>query len=126
MKPLPFLLLAGALSLGGCMGTENRGVDSVHVPMVTRTATGAVASVPGCPDWSRPVGTELTSSTTSDYGCATRSNLAAMIADPMDLITPKSSTATDPYVAAKGIKSWRDTPASGSKGLEKVTTGASK
>ena len=126
MKTLPLLVLTGAIALGGCMGTENRGVDSVHVPVVTRTANGMVATVPGCPDWTRPVGTELTSSTTSDYGCATRSNLAAMIADPMDLVAPKSATGTDPYLATKGIKSWRDTPASGSKGLEKVTTGASK
>ncbi len=50
--------------------------------VVTRMA----AKVPGCPDNSRPAEYTFEASTSSNYGCATNSNLAAMIADPADLV----------------------------------------
>ena len=148
--------LVPALLLGGCMGTENRGLESVHQPVVTRndyaldlaTSGGGLAAgeqrrlvgwmsalhvgygdrvaiddagapaarvheqvgtaiasyglllgddapvsnapitpgtvrivisrmkatVPGCPDWSRDESHEFNSNTSSNYGCAMRSD----------------------------------------------------
>ena len=119
--PRPLLLLGIVLALAGC-GPVNRGLSTVHQPIVSRTATGSVATVPGCPDWSRASQPEFEASTGSNYGCATRSNLAAMIADPMDLVSPRIADGTDPYEAAKAIRSWRDTPSTGRAGLEIIST----
>ena len=44
------------------------------------------ASVPGCPDYSRMGETNFNAHTGSDYGCASNSNLAAMVANPADLV----------------------------------------
>ncbi len=49
------------------------------------TVRRAVASVPGCPDWSTKqenYGTALS----SNFGCGVNSNLAAMMANPEDLV----------------------------------------
>jgi pilus assembly protein CpaD len=163
LKLLPLAALAVSLSACGA-GTTNRGVDSVHQPVVTRTdyvfdlndgmgaqasqrlagwfqslnlgfgdrvslddpsgnqvnraAVSAAASrfgvavddtapitqgeivpgmfrvvvsrskaeVPGCPDWSRSSVGNYANDAPSNYGCATNSNLAAMVANPSDLI----------------------------------------
>ena len=182
--------LAPALLAGGCMGTENRGLESVHQPVVSRadyaidlgvdsgrlaggerqrlggwlasmrlgfgdrvavddpsyTGPGAhgevaaivagygillaenapvspapiapgtirvivsrsTASVPGCPDWSRDESHEFDSNTSSNQGCATNSNLAAMVARPEDLVRGQSGTGMiDTASSAKAIDAYR-------------------
>ena len=46
----------------------------------------ARATVPGCPDMSRLNDPNFNAHTGSDYGCAINSNLAAMVANPADLV----------------------------------------
>lgn len=53
------------------------------------------ASVPGCPDWSRRSQPEYAGATTSNYGCATNGALAAMIANPQDLVEGRTSSDVD-------------------------------
>jgi pilus assembly protein CpaD len=73
------------------------------------------ASVPGCPHWQGRGGVN---STSPNYGCATNSNLAAMIADPSDLVLGQAGSGTgDAATAAKAIKVYRDTAPTGTKGL---------
>lgn len=48
--------------------------------------TRATASVPHCPDWSENSDSNLRNGNHPNYGCATNSNLAAMIANPDDLL----------------------------------------
>ena len=48
--------------------------------------TRSVATVPGCPDWSDDYDGNYANATSRNYGCATNSNLAAMIANPEDLV----------------------------------------
>jgi pilus assembly protein CpaD len=73
------------------------------------------ASVPGCPDW-RP---HATSATASNYGCSVNSNLAAMIADPSDLVLGQTGSGSgDAATASKAIKVYRDTAPTGTKGLQ--------
>ncbi len=201
---LPAMLLA--LPLGGCMGTENRGLESVHQPVVSRSdyaldlsvyggalargeqqrlagwmtamrlgygdrvaiddpavegtrARGDVAAVvasyglllsddapvtpapltpgsirvvvsrmsaavPHCPDWSRDSSNEFESNTSSNYGCATNRNLAAMIANPADLVrgAPGSET-TDAAVSYKAIDTYRKKAPTGAAGLAASSTG---
>jgi pilus assembly protein CpaD len=78
----------------------------------------SIAYVPGCPNWkaSGP------SSTSANYGCATNSNLAAMIADPIDLVLGQAGTGTDATTAAKAIKVYREAPPTGSKGLKEQSS----
>lgn len=178
------------LALGGCGGTQNRGLESVHQPVVERAdyaldlqtagnrlasgeqarlagwldamrlgygdrvtvddptgaapgaraevagvvagyglligdqppvtpapvAPGAVrvvvsrarASVPGCPDWSRDVTQNSDNHTSSTHGCAINSNLAAMMADPVDLVRGRDGeSAVDPALAGRGVRAYR-------------------
>lgn len=198
--------LAPALLVGGCMGTQNRGLESVHQPIVARqdylldlrtagyglapgeaarldgwlgtmqarygdkvaiddpaaargthddvarvvagyglvlgegrpvtgspTAPGIVrvvvsrmtASVPGCPDWSRDSSHEFDSNTSSNFGCATNANLAAMIANPEDLVHGQGIAVTDPARSGKAIEAFRKAAPSGGGGSA-VTGGGTK
>jgi pilus assembly protein CpaD len=74
----------------------------------------STASVPGCPDWG---GASHAGSTSRNYGCATNSNLAAMIADPNDLVLGQSTQGgTDPSTSTKAVNAYRLRTPSGSSG----------
>jgi pilus assembly protein CpaD len=89
--------------------------DSVRVILSRSRAT-----VPGCPNWE---GRSGPSSTSPNYGCAVNSNLAAMIADPNDLVLGQAGSASgDAATAAKAIKVYRETAPTGTKGLQDGTT----
>lgn len=82
------------------------------------------ASVPGCPNYSRAGGTEFASSTSSNFGCATNANLAAMVARPEDLVRGQAGAETvDPQTSFKAIDALRKAPASGAGGLKQATGG---
>lgn len=84
----------------------------------------STASVPGCPNWERkPAGP---SGTSSNYGCATNSNLAAMIADPSDLVLGQAGSVSDTATGTKAIKIYRETAPTGTKGLEAVSSRSGK
>jgi pilus assembly protein CpaD len=82
----------------------------------------STASVPGCPDWR---GQSKAGSTSANYGCATNSNLAAMIADPNDLVLGQTTHGgTDPFTATKAVDAYRRRAPTGSSG--EVKSEASK
>ena len=88
--------------------------------IITRTS----ASVPGCPDWSHTAEWNPSNSTNPNYGCATNSNLAAMIANPEDLIRGQEGTGeTVVTTSTKAIKTYRDKDPTGAGGLSAVSTG---
>ena len=65
----------------------------------------------------------------SNYGCASRGNLAAMIADPNDLTTPRTYGGTDAMTATKPVKTLRDRvakPPESLAGLSDPRVGATK
>jgi pilus assembly protein CpaD len=101
--------LALAFALGGCLGAHedrNFGVGSIRQPVVA----GDRAYVPGCPDWSS-AGRDSAALTDSNYGCAVNSNLAAMVANPQDLLHGKVDTGTDSDSATRAVKAWREAAA---------------
>jgi pilus assembly protein CpaD len=54
----------------------------------------ATATVPGCPDWSRAsLAANYNGDLPSNYGCATNASIAAMVADPEDLVRGKEREA---------------------------------
>ena len=74
----------------------------------------STAAVENCPNWSRRAQPEFAASTMSNYGCAVNGNLAAMIADPQDLIEGRSGDAgTDARTAAKAVRVFRDAEPTG-------------
>lgn len=205
-RSLLLLTCIPALALAGCMGTQNRGLESVHQPVVSRQdyaldlATqgdrlapgesqrlsgwfgtmrlgygdrvaiddpgyaraarqdvGAVvarsglllsddapvtaapvsvgtlrvvvsrarAEVPGCPDFSRDSAHEFDSNTSSNYGCAVNGNVAAMVANPGDLVRGQGGDAgADPRVSYRAIDAYRKAAPSGGGGGKVEAAGA--
>lgn len=83
----------------------------------------ATASVPGCPNWRQKELSGAPVSTESNYGCATNSNIAAMIANPNDLVLGQDGTISgDPATASKAVKQYRDARPTGADGLSQVST----
>lgn len=81
------------------------------------------AEVPGCPNWSRPSNPNYDNRTAPNFGCGVNSNMAAMVANPEDLIHGREGAATgDVNAAAKAVLFYRSTPPSGAKGLQEVST----
>jgi pilus assembly protein CpaD len=81
------------------------------------------ASVPFCPNWSLPSEPNYDNRNMSNYGCGVNSNLAAMVANPEDLIHGRDPGATgDVNTAAKAVILYRSTPPSGGKGLQSMST----
>lgn len=57
--------------------------------------TRSQASVPSCPDWSTTHENNYNAGNHSNHGCATNTNLAAMVADPEDLVRGRESGRLD-------------------------------
>lgn len=51
----------------------------------------STASVPSCPDWREHFEADLVGGLSHDYGCAVNGNLAAMIANPEDMVRGRQS-----------------------------------
>lgn len=85
------------------------------------------ATVPGCPDWSAKSDTNLNNATYSNYGCASNSNLAAMVADPEHLLHGATGTGeTVVMSSSKAISSYRQQAPTGEKGLKQNSTEGGK
>jgi pilus assembly protein CpaD len=81
--------------------------------------TRSSASVPGCPDWSITSDINYTNGTSPGYGCASNSNLAAMIANPEDLIEGQQGTGeTVIRTSTKAIRTFDAKEPTGAQGLQ--------
>jgi pilus assembly protein CpaD len=81
------------------------------------------AEVPGCPNWSVPSQPNYNNRTMSNFGCGVNSNLAAMVANPEDLVHGREGSVTvDPYTGTKAVVLYRSTAPTGSKGLQDIST----
>ena len=80
------------------------------------------ASVPGCPNWHGVSQPDWDNKTMSNYGCAVNSNLAAMVANPEDLLHGREGAGvTDSRTATRAVELYRTTPPTGTKGLQDVS-----
>ena len=81
------------------------------------------ASVPYCPNWSLPAQPNPQNRNMSNFGCSVNSNLAAMVANPQDLVHGREGTGVgDSLTASKAIGSYRKAEPTGSKGLQDIST----
>lgn len=85
--------------------------------VVTRTR----ASVPGCPNWSQPSSPNHSNELMSNFGCGVNANLAAMVANPADLISGRENAGMDATVGNKAIEIYRTRKPTGEGGLEKTS-----
>jgi pilus assembly protein CpaD len=85
-------------------------------------ASRSVASVPSCPDWSgRDVASNVNTST--NFGCAVNSNMAAMIANPNDLVLgQEGSIASSGSVANRAVRVYREQKPTGTQTLQSPST----
>ena len=72
------------------------------------------AGVPNCPNWSEPPQPSFNNRSMSNFGCGVNSNLAAMVADPIDLVHGRAGpAASDGMAATKAVQMYRDWPLTG-------------
>lgn len=109
----------------GLLLSEEAPMTAGYVPagtarvVITRTKAG----VPGCPEWSSNSDFNPNNGLSSNYGCATNSNLAAMIANPEDLIRGADTTGgTVVMSSSKAIDTYRKTPPTGAGGLKETSS----
>jgi pilus assembly protein CpaD len=114
--------VAGVFGL--IMSADGAPVTEGDVPpgVVRVVASRANAHVEDCPHYGDP-GIESPVRTAPNYGCATNTNLAAMIADPDDLVrgrdaVDRGSAAT----AGRAIRVYRDRVPTGTQPLPTATT----
>ena len=85
-------------------------------------ASRASARVEGCPSYTNP-GIDSPVRTDSNFGCATNSNLAAMIANPDDLVRGQEGSGTESaLVAGRAVGSYRTRQPTGSQPLPSPNT----
>ena len=109
----------------GILLSDGSPVTSGYVqPGQTRVVvTRSSASVPGCPDWSVKMEANQNNATHSNYGCSTNSNLAAMVANPEDLLAGQAGTGvTTVTTSTKAINAYRDAEPTGASGLTEADT----
>ncbi len=69
--------------------------------------TRSKASVPSCPNWSTDTDTNDNAANHSNYGCSVNSNLAAMIADPEDLVRGRRAETLDDNEGSAAVNTRR-------------------
>ena len=121
--------LAGVAAEYGLLLTEGAPVTAGAVqPGSVRVIVGrSLATVAGCPNWSEASESGNRITTGSNYGCAVNSNLAAMIANPEDLVLGQVGVGSgDAATSSKAIKLYRTTPPTGAGGLKETVTKGGK
>ena len=90
-------------------------------------ATRSTALVEGCPNWpTEDNGTAPPQGTSANYGCASASNLAAMIANPQDLVHGRDHSARGgAALAGRAIRTYREMQPTGRGALPSTTAGGS-
>ena len=114
----------GLLVSGGAPVTVGAIPDGAVRVVVSRTR----ASVPGCPNWSsEPGAPNYNNEMISSFGCGVNSNLAAMVANPQDLVHgQEGSGVTDPVTSTRAVNVYRSTAPTGKGGLQAVSTAGGK
>ncbi|WP_239804448.1 CpaD family pilus assembly protein [Croceicoccus hydrothermalis] len=119
--------IAALVERRGMMLSSNPPVTQGRLPpgIVRVVLTRSTAAVPDCPDWSANSDANPYNATYPNFGCAINGNMAAMIADPQDLLRgQRAGGGTDIMTAAKPIESYREQPPSAQRGLIGAQTGS--
>lgn len=86
--------------------------------------TRSDASVPGCPDWSTKSDMNYNNASSPGYGCAVNSNMAAMIANPEDLLEGQTGSGETLIATSnRAIQTYREATPTGAEGLQNAQGG---
>jgi pilus assembly protein CpaD len=96
------VLLSTVPATAGAVGERLLLGDEMTVAVERYTVTP-----PNCPDWTKPSGSDPTNSVSSNFGCATATNLGLMVAQPRDLLVGRQPGAADPQRALYAIQNYR-------------------
>jgi pilus assembly protein CpaD len=77
----------------------------------------SLVQLPACPDWSRHANTNFNNASLDNFGCATRTNLGLMIADPADLERGRALDGVDAKTITRGLEWLRTYKSKGFEGL---------
>jgi pilus assembly protein CpaD len=109
----------GLLLADGAPVTEGFLQPGTARVVITRTT----ASVPGCPDWGKRNDANYANATSPGYGCAVNGNLAAMVANPEDLLHGQQGTGETVIMSStKAIETYRDKANTGAGDLKASST----
>lgn len=115
--------IAEVLSHRGMMVEDDTSARAGRVPhgavrLVLRRSSAAVT---GCPNWRDTEENNMSGGMSTNYGCAANSNLAAMVADPEDLVRGQTSnSALRTATSNTAIKTYRDKAPTGAGGLQSL------
>lgn len=118
--------IADVVAGHGLLIAENSSAVAGEAPagsvrLIVRRAT---ASVPGCPDWSQKQETDPNLATSSNFGCGVNSNLAAMVANPEDLVRGQGTDSNLRTVTSnRAISTYREKAPTGAGDLKQMTAG---
>ena len=70
--------------------------------------TRSTATVSGCPDWSKKSESEFWGATHTNYGCATNSNMAVMVANPEDLISGQNADGSYTRSGVRAVNKYNE------------------
>lgn len=99
----------------------NGAIPTGHIRVIVSRAT---ASVPGCPDWQDNEEADVAGATHSNYGCATNSTMAAMVANPEDLVHGREGNdELHTAVSTRAIQTYQTKAPTGAGALKSESTG---
>lgn len=91
--------------------------------MVRVVVARTTALVPNCPNWSKPSSPNFDDASMSNFGCGVNSNLAAMVANPQDLVHGREGSGVgDTLTSAKAVDQYRKAVPTGQQGLKDIST----
>jgi len=114
----------GMLISPAALATEGPATPgTVNAGTVRITVMRATASVPHCPDLATKSDANFNNGTSSNYGCAINGNLAAMVANPDDLLSgAHGQTLTNSDTTDKAIWMHQSAVPTGEAGVAKTST----
>jgi pilus assembly protein CpaD len=65
-----------------------------------------LVTLPRCPNWSQPPAHDFTNATSSNFGCATATNLGMMVAKPGDLVAARTLAPAPGQPAAAAVNTY--------------------
>lgn len=95
------------LALSGCAIPSSGSTALSRIDVASRPGAGPIASVRGCPDWSRSSSEDFSNRDASNFGCADAANFVAQLADPLDAVRGRGTGAQEGGPAATAVERYR-------------------
>jgi len=84
--------------------TQTLAIDGVPANRAIVSVGRYAVTLPTCPNWSQSQSYDFTNAFTSNYGCATATNLGLMVASPADLVSGRPLTGAAAQPAAGAVQ----------------------